>query len=183
MFIKRILVVVIAAAAMLTGVGLKAADEAPGSAAPAKLRVGIYNSRSVALAFGRSKLGVEAVGKLMAEAKQAEKAGDQKQLDGLKKQGSDLQNLRHMQVFGNAPIHDMLVQMQPVLQEQARAEKLDLIVRDIDIAFQSNSVELVDITKGLVDSCEPTKETLKVIEEMQHHQPLPLEQFPLKEGH
>jgi hypothetical protein len=180
---KRILMTIVLIFVALTGISIYAAEEAPGSATPAKLRVGTYDSRSVALAFGRSKLGAAAIGKLMAEAKQAEKAGDQKQLGDLKKQGSNVQNLRHMQVFGNAPISDVLTQLQPALQDQAHAENLDLIVRDVDIAFQGANVELVDITKGLIDYCEPTKETLKVIEEMKGHTPIPLEQFPLQEGH
>ena len=86
-----------------------------------------------------------------------------------------------MQVFGNAPIQDMLAHMQPALDAQARAKKLDLIVRDVDIAFKNDAVELVDITQGLVDSCQPTKETLNMIEQMKHHPPLPLEQFPIDE--
>jgi hypothetical protein len=55
-----------------------------------------------------------------------------------------------------------------------------MIVRDIDIAFRGGSVELVDITQALVESCHPSPDTLKVIGQMKHQPPVPLEQFPLE---
>ncbi|RIK88316.1 MAG: hypothetical protein DCC67_00695 [Planctomycetota bacterium] len=176
----RCFVALIAMVAAIAGGDLQAAEDPPGAAAPSKVRVGVYDSRSVALAFGRSQKSKAVVDQLLAEAQQAEKAGDLARLEVLKKKGSARQNLRHMQVFGNAPIHDMLPHLQPALAEQARAANLDLIVRDVDIAFQAASVEVVDITQGLVDACQPTEETLEIIRQMKQHPPLPLEEFPLE---
>ncbi len=149
----------------------------------AKIRIGTYRSRAVALAFGRSELFSDQMKKLMLQHDRAKEAKDEVTVKALEKQGSEQQNLRHMQVFGNAPIHDILVHLQDALQEEAPKGGLDLIVRDIDIAYRGPSVELVDITDALVQRFQPTEETLKQVRDIDNHPPLPLQVFPIDCGH
>jgi len=147
-----------------------------------KLRVGTYDSRAVALAWGRSKAGHQAVERATAEHKQAKAEGSEVKAREIEKRMEALQNLRHMQVFGNAPIHDMLESMKDIVSDEARKAGVDLVVRDIDIAFRTDDVTCVDLTGALVDRCDPTDQTREIIRQMKLHPPLPLEIFPIEEA-
>lgn len=155
-------------------------DETTGQASDAKLRIGVYNSRSVATAFTRSDHPQTGARLAMAAVEQAEAAGDQEKSQQAHDMAKDQQNLQHMQVFGNAPIHDILPHLAAEIKKQAREQDLALVVRDVDIAFQRADVKLIDITDELVAACDPTKETLRTIEQLKKHPPLPLEQFPIQ---
>jgi len=90
----------------------------------------------------------------------------------------NLQHLRHLQVFGNAPIHDILREMGSAIEEEARKVGADLVVRDVDVAFRGEGVEVVDITSSLVERFEPTEKTRSMIADLKTHPPIPLEEMP-----
>ncbi|MBN1422250.1 MAG: DUF4019 domain-containing protein [Planctomycetes bacterium] len=170
------------------GAGLLAVAALGGSAAGAgeaegarTVRVGTYDSRSVALAWGRSKAGQEAVERAVADHKRAKEEGSEVRARDIEIRMEALQNLRHMQVFGNAPILDMIESMKDIVREEARKAGVDLVVRDIDIAYRAEGVECVDLTPALIGRCDPTDRTREIIRQMKDHPPLPLEVFPIDE--
>ena len=144
-----------------------------------KFRLGIYNSRSVALAYGRSKANNEVISKLFAEADKAKAAGDNAKLDQLKKEGAARQDRLHRQVFGDAPIDDILdgalKASLPEIEKKANVTKI------ATKAPTDPAVETVDITTAMVDVFEPTPETRKLIEEIAKHPPLKASEFPIKD--
>lgn len=80
-------------------------------------------------------------------------------------------------------IHLMNVGSFPSMGTARRREReaqVDLVVRDVDIAFRGDDVELVDLTAALVEIFDPSAETLRVIEELSKHPPVPLESFPIE---
>ena len=183
-YISTAICLVIGAVACIANVS---AEEATSVAeARTKLRVGVYDSRSVATAFYRSETLETPSKSIMSELKLAmekdKKLRDETKIENLRQRARGQQNLQHMQVFGNAPIHGILLKLDKTLKEQAKEHSLDLIVRDIDMAYQGTNIEVVDITDALVVACKPTAETLKTIQELKKHKPVPLEQFPLKHG-
>lgn len=144
-----------------------------------KTRVGIYNSRSVAMAYGRSKANMEAISKLKTEADKAKAAGDTAKLEQLKKEGASRQDRMHRQVFGDAPIDDILdgalKASLPEIEKKANVTKIAAK------APTDTTIETVDITTALVDVFEPTPETRKMIEDLARHPPLKASEFPLKD--
>jgi len=141
-------------------------------------RVGVYDSRSVALACGRSTQFNQVAQKLCAEYEKAKTAGDTKRLAELNKEGEGRQDRMHRQVFGDAPIEDILETIKPDLAAiQRQAGVQDIVAR----GRQDRTVETVDVTTQIVALFHPTSQTLQGIEELKTHPPLPADQFPLND--
>ncbi len=160
--------------AMISQAAMNAAD----NATPAKTRVGVYDSRAVALAYGRSKMFQEKANKLFADAKQAKAAGDKERLAQLQKEGPALQDKMHRQVFGDAPIDDVLETIKDALPEIQKKAGVQTLAPK---APAGPGVEVVDVTPLLVEQFHPTKQTLKMIEDLKKHPPLSPDKFPIKD--
>ena len=145
---------------------------------PGKARIGVYNSRAVALAYGRSEINQDVIKKLQAEAEKAKAAGDKERLAELNKEGGSRQNRLHSQVFGNAPIDDILETIKEALPEiQAKAGVQKIVAQDP----RDPALEVVDVTALLVQHFKPTEKTLRMIEDLKKHPPLGPHKFPLKD--
>lgn len=171
------------------------ADSAPARAEPAHasqetaparaggpVRVGVYDSRAVAIAYGNSKLHQRRIAEAAAEHEAAKASGDSGRAEVIQARMKDLQNLRHMQVFGDAPIPDILKDLEAALAAEARKGRLDLIVREADIAFRGPGVEVVDITDALAETFEPSERVRGWMRDVRKHPPIPLERFPIECG-
>lgn len=143
-----------------------------------KTRIGTYNSRAVALAYGRSDIHKKDSARLHQDYQRAVQAGDQARVAELKKLGPDLQDKRHRQVFGSAPIDDILEVMKdelPKIQTRAGVQK---IMRECP---PGPEFEAVDVTREMVAFFKPDEKTLKMIEDLKKHPPLREDQFPIKD--
>jgi len=169
-------------ALLITSAGITLAQNATNSPAPgtnAVTCVGIYNSRSVALAWGRSKAHNDIVAKLYDEAQKAKAAGDSVKLKELQKQGSSMQDKLHRQVFGDAPIDDILnTPLKAALPDIMKKAGVTQIATKPPKGI---TVKTVDITEALVDYFNPTPETRKMISDLAKHPPLSQDKFPLKD--
>ena len=95
--------------AALTGaVAAQIPSSAPAPAAPQKVRVGVYDSRMVALAYYNGADHQKFMQELMAQLKAAKAANDATRITELEYQGPALQNLMHYQVFSNASIPNVM---------------------------------------------------------------------------
>lgn len=145
--------------------------------APAGVRVGIFDSRAIALAHYRSPAFKSRIAALHAELEKAKKAGDTKKIAELEKKGPELQALVHRQGFGTWPVDDILKKIDEQIPDIAEAAKVDLIVSRWDLVFERPGVELVDVTEALVRPFEPDAETLKIIRDIRKKDPVPLEEL------
>ena len=131
------------------------------------LRVGTFDSRGIALAYGRSARPdclLAKVAELRNEYEQARKAGNEDRMKELEMEPPALQEQIHKQVFGGAPIDDILALIKDDLSKVAEAASVKLIVSDV--LHSSPGVELVDITKEMCAPFEPDGETLKMIKQV-----------------
>jgi hypothetical protein len=144
-------------------VGAVGAARGP-AAGEAKVRIGIYDSRAVALAFGRSAENLKEINDLSGEAQRAKGAGDQQRFDALDGKLKQRQFMLHAQVFSNAPPVEALAKLEKALPEIAKAEGVVAIVDRV--AFRGEGVETVDLTQRLVEEFKPTAETRRMAGEM-----------------
>lgn len=144
----------------------------------AKIRIGTYNSRAVALAYGRSEIHKQAVAKLYQDYQRAVKLDDQARMAELKKLGSASQDKRHRQVFGSAPIDDILETMKEELPRIQAKAGVTRIMRECPTGPE---YEAVDVTSLMVAFFKPDEKTLKYIEDLKKHPPLRDDQFPIKD--
>lgn len=140
------------------------------STQPARMRVGVYDSRAVAVAAVRSGIAARQVQELQEKLKEAETAGDEQRAEQVKKRGAALQTVRHLQGFSNAPIGDILAELQDRLPQIAGDQQVDLIVAHAD--YVGPDVETVDLTDRLVSEFNPDEQTMRIIASMRGKQPI-----------
>ena len=171
------LVGMLAVAAVVVSSSALARQREAGTATPAtdRLRIGTYDSRAVAIAYGRSKAFLTRVNDLREQHKRATDAGDQKAADRLAQEAQALQLRIHLQGFSNAPVDDILAQMSDRLPEIAQRHGVAAIVSSANYRDDAR-VEVVDVTDDLTALFEPNEQTRKVIADLKRQAPLPIEQ-------
>jgi len=170
-------------AGMLTVAALAVASSAlarqreAGTATPAtdRVRIGTYDSRAVAIAYGRSKAFLSRVNELREQHTRATGAGDQKSADRLAQEAQALQLRIHLQGFSNAPVDDILAKVSDRLPELAQRRGVAAVVSSADYRDDAR-VEVVDVTDDLTALFEPDEQTQKVIADLKRQAPLPIEQ-------
>lgn len=150
---------------------------------PSTTRIGVYDSRAIAVAFVGSEVYKATVGKKMAdmmtEYKKAESEGDKKRVKELKELGESQQTLLHKQGFSTAPVDDILefiTNKLPGIKKQANVEML-VSKWDTQTLAQQTSAEQVDVTMLLVEAFRPNEKQKKFAIDIQKHDPMSLKEM------
>ena len=151
-----------------------------------KVRVGIFDSRAVAIAYAHSELNE--VKSKMAEMEKAKAAGDTKKIKELDKWGKAQQAKLHRQGFSTAPVDDILEHIKDKLPQIAKDANVIALVSKWDkkTLKRYKSAELIDVTDLIVAPFNPKEKQLKVIEQIKKIKPIPLWQLEIMmifEGH
>lgn len=151
---------------------LPSLSRAEGTAHGGKLRIGVYDSRAIAVAAVRSTKAAiqDDIRDLQRQLHEAEAAGDQKRAGQIKARGKNLQTVKHLQAFSNAPVDEYIARLSDQLPQIARENGVAAIVAKLD--FQSDEVEVVDVTDALVQAFSPDEKTMKMIEDLRQHKPV-----------
>lgn len=147
-----------------------AALSIPVLAAP--LRIGTLEDRAVALAFYRSPLWTQAMAARKAELEEAQRAGDTKRVQALQAWGAGQQERAHQQVFGDAPIGNVLEMLGPALPEIARKAKVKKIVPGR--ARVPAGAERVDVTDLVIEWLKVDEKTARMVREFRANMPPPV---------
>lgn len=153
------------------------ARAAEGGAAAGSCRVGVFDSRAVAVAYAASKGFNEELALKMKEYRQAKDAGDQEKVKQLEAAGQAGQEQLHLQGFGTASVSGILDRIKDQLPAIARQNKVDLIVSKWDIAYQTPTVETVDITETIIEPFQPSERTRKIVADLKGKDPVPAEEL------
>ncbi len=143
-----------------------------------KVRIGTYDSRSVAVAFAGSAVFEKWLGDLKAEYEKAKASGDQKRVKALEAEGAARQRLMHTQGFSTAPVTNILDQIKdklPTIKEKAGVSALVSKWDKAGLA-QYQDADLVDVTMALVDALSPNERQRKSAIDIQKHEPISLEE-------
>lgn len=174
----RFIVTVTAVSALIVTIGLHQASLAQETGSAIKARVGIYDSRAVAVAFAGSAAFNKWLGDLKAEHEKAKASGDQKRLAELGAEGAARQRQLHMQGFSTAPVTNILDQIKsklPAIKEKAGVSALVSKWDKTGLAQHKDAV-LVDVTTALVDAFSPSERQRKGAIDIQKHKPISLEE-------
>jgi hypothetical protein len=161
--------------AALTGaVAAQTSSSVPSPAAGQKVRVGVFDSRMVALAYYSSDEHRRFMQDLMAQLKAAKAANDTSRIAELEFRGPALQSLMHYQVFSNASIPNVMEKLAPELPTIAADVRVSLIVSKWEIVFRDPGIEYVDVTDALVGRFNPNERVRKWVAEGRTKDPVPL---------
>jgi hypothetical protein len=162
--------------------GAVLAEEPAVPQSEAKLRIGVYDSRAIAVAFVGSPVYKATNGKklteMMAEHEKAKAEGNQKRIAELEAWGKAQQALLHKQGFSTAPVDNILQQVDDRLPAIKQKADVTVLVSkwDKETLAKHPSAELIDVTMDLVDAFNPNERQRKSAVEIQKHQPISLEE-------
>jgi hypothetical protein len=120
-------------------------------------RIGVYDSRAVAIAWVGTEEFKQSLSALKKEAEQAKAAGDRERAAALEKEGAAMQQRLHAQGFSTAPVDDILAHFQDPLAQIRLATGAAALVSKWDEAAlaQHAGAEQLDVTEQLVDALRP----------------------------
>lgn len=164
----------VAAAAVFVGVAIRAAE--PSRNIP-QGKIGIYDSRAVAVAFAGSEAHKKSLAPLVEEHKKASAAGDSKRVKELEAEGKARQKRAHQQAFSTAPVDDILEHIKDQFPEIRKKTGLppeaELVSKwDEGALKRHKAAEQIDITAALVDAFKPNEKQRKAAQEIQQQKPI-----------
>ena len=145
------------------------------SFAQQKIRIGIYDSRAIALAYfnsGYAKKMQDIVMKLQLENAKALEAKDSLKSKKLIREGQLRQAILHEQGFGTGSVKECLAAIKDKVQKFAQSEKIDLIVSKWELNYSSSQFEIVDITEQLANLFEPNKRFKDTLKDLLKSEPI-----------
>jgi len=168
----------LATTAMLAAAAFWAAP--PAAAQDAKpLRIGIFDSRAVALAYGNSEEFQRITQGMRADYDKAKAAANDSRAKELNAEGQWSQVRLHQQVFSTGPVSGILAKVADKLPAIAAQAGVALIVSKWEVQFKNPAVELVDVTLPIVKLFSPSDKVLQWVDQMKAQAPIPFEKLPL----
>lgn len=164
-----ILLLTVSIAILTQAAGPGATLAGDGAGAP---RIGTYDSRFVAVAYGNSPDFKARIQEMKTERNEAAAAGDTERVKELEKLGPWLQERLHMQGFGNLPVDDILAGREQMLAEVAQEAGVDIIVAGV--AWQAEGVETVDVSIAIGRKLGCTEDLKTMFEEIKAAPPVEL---------
>ncbi|MEN6625256.1 MAG: hypothetical protein ABFD69_03395 [Candidatus Sumerlaeia bacterium] len=137
-------------------------------------RIGVYDSRAVAVAYCGSARHEAQLATLKSEYDAAQKAGDKAKMEECQKRGRDSQALMHRQGFGTASVADILA----LYPDEIKALKEKLGVSELVSKWdgktlnQYKDADKVDVTADLIEIPKPKDHQRKSAQEIQKSKPL-----------
>jgi len=141
-----------------------------------KIRVGIFDSRCVAMAYGRTDF-LKEIGELRKEHEKAKADGNDARVKELEKYGPTLQFIMHQQGFSTGSVMNIIKKIKDQIPAIAERNRVRLIISKWELCHQDDSVETVDVTDQMVSLFHPDEQTLEIIEDVKKMEPVPIEQI------
>jgi hypothetical protein len=163
------------AATLTMWVGPAAAEKA----AKPRMKIGVYDSRGVAIAYARSPEFRESMARLRADYEQAKAKGDSAQVKKLGQEGPWMQVRLHQRGFSTAGVGDLLAKVADALPGVARQAGVVLIVSKWEMPYQDASVEVVDVTLPIAKLFKADEQTLEILGELKDQKPIPFDELSL----
>jgi len=142
-------------------------------------RIGVYDSRSIVIAFRDSELCNKWLSGIEEEQERAKAMGDQNRVAELEAEAAERNGLMHKQAFSTAPVDNILEQIEDRLPAIKEKTGVGVLVSkwDKDALTKHASAESVDVTSDLVKLFNPSDEILKIALDIRDQEPVPIEKF------
>jgi hypothetical protein len=114
-----------------------------------KLRIGVYDSRAVAMAYANSTEFQETLTAARADYEKAKTAKDEKRLKEIESRMQLQQRRLHEQGFSTGSVAGIMATVKGALPGVATKARVQAIVSKWELNYQGPDVELVDVTEDL----------------------------------
>ena len=142
--------------------------------AQTKLRIGVFDSRAVAVAFYNSKFSTnqQIFASLGTRMKEAKGKDDKDAIAKIEREASLRQVMMHEQGFGRGSINNVTGAIKDKLAQLAKSENLSVIVSKWELVFSDADVVSIDVTEKIVDFFEPNEKIKSMMKEIMESEPL-----------
>ena len=139
-------------------------------------RIGIYDSRAIAVAYCGSTFFRDYIRGLHARHDAAKTAGDKKGISEAEAKGKEQQKRLHAQGFSTAPVDDILQHIKGHLPDIKKEAAVNILVSKWDkkSLAKYKTAQKKDVTMLLVEAFDPDERTLKAVEQIQAKKPISL---------
>lgn len=164
--------------ATVLGVALASLISTASAQAKVTERIGIYDSRAVAVAYAGSSFQKAKMSDLVRQQQEARAAGDKKAITRIEGEGRAWQAQLHQQGFGTAPVDDLLTHISnelPKIQAGAGVTQLISKWNKPELRKHANA-EKIDVTMKLVDAFHPNERQRSHAIEIQTKKPAKLKE-------
>jgi len=145
----------------------------------AKLRIGTFDSRCIAVAYARSPEFMKEMEDIRTKHAKAKEEDNKELLKELEQLGPTKQVLMHQQGFSTGSILNIMEKVKDKLPSIAKENNVKLIASKWEVMFADEFIELVDITDQVVNLFNPDEATRKIIGEIKVMDPVPIEQISI----
>ena len=154
------------------------AGRAPAETPRKIFRVGIYDSRAIAVAYANSREYQNAMKAVELDYAQAKNANNQVRMTEIQQRMQAAQRRLNDQTFSTASVSVVMPVLKSSLPHLAREANVDIIVSKYELNYQSLNVETEDVTDKLVALFHTTDQGWKWAKEIQQKPPLPIDKVP-----
>lgn len=144
-----------------------------------KLRIGTFDSRCVAVAYGRSAEFMKMSDSIGTVYSKAQADSNKELIAEIEQFKPTMQVLLHQQVFSNGSINNILAKIKDKFPAIAKENNFKMILSKWEIPFADETFEFLDITDQLVAIFSPDEQTKKVIDNIKAMEPIPIEKVPI----
>ena len=140
-----------------------------------KLRIGVYDSRAVAVAYANSTEFQETLKAVRTDCEKAKTVKDEKRMKDIDGRMKLQQRWLHEQAFSTGSVVGIVAKIKGALPGVAKKAGVQAIVSKWELSYQEPEVEVVDVTEDLAmlfhasDNGQKWRGILK-------HAPLPMEE-------
>jgi hypothetical protein len=138
------------------------------------VRIGTYDSRAIAIAYGNSEEGQAAIMSLMKEFRAAKEANNDSLVAALELRGQMHQKLMHMRAFSTAPVDEFFQAHAADVAAIARKAGVEAVVPEFELLWHGDVVKTVDLTEELAAIFHPTEQGMEWAKQTRGGKPLPL---------
>lgn len=139
---------------------------------PKKIRLGVYDSRAVFVAWFNSPLASSPMPALQKRMQTAQERKDEKEIASCHREALLRQAMTHEQGFGTGSIRAIMTKLEKEIAAVVAEEKLDCVVSKWEVNYAGNTIETVDITAKLVAAIRPNDKMKNIAAEMEKHPPV-----------
>ncbi|MFN8256316.1 MAG: hypothetical protein U0W24_11535 [Bacteroidales bacterium] len=137
-----------------------------------KVKIGVYDSRVIVMAYSRSQLFIDYQKKLTLPIDSGSKNESKQKEQSVK--AISFQHLLHQMVFSNGSAKDIVKMVGDKLPELAKKAGVIMIVSKFETDYLDPSVEKIDVTTEVSKLFNPLQDISKMAGEIQKTSPVPM---------
>jgi hypothetical protein len=145
-----------------------------GCASRASVRIGVYDSRAIAIAHGNSSEGRGFIMNMMTEMSKAKAQKNDSLMQHIEKKAQTYQVLSHLRAFSIGSVADILEKHKAEVDRVAKEAGVQVIVSKFELIYIGEGTETVDVTIPLARIFKPSEQAMQTISGIQEHEVMPI---------